>query len=107
MNWSAKLVWKTDDPQLGKRLRASFESPDANKRVPIDVSVHVAVEKPLSLVARCAMVSMWICSRNTLWKLRANTAHTGDTAGTVRQAGWLVYKLDTLQGQHGWPTMVR
>jgi U32 family peptidase len=46
-------VWKTDDPQLTKRLRRSFESTDPQKRVDIDVHVEVAVGQPISIRATC------------------------------------------------------
>lgn len=49
-----KSVWKTDDPRLGKRLRASFEGPDARRRVPISLDVHVAVGAPAKLTATSA-----------------------------------------------------
>lgn len=32
-------LWKTDDPQLTKRLRRSFDAVDPRKRVPVDVHV--------------------------------------------------------------------
>ncbi len=49
-----KSVWKTDDPKLGKRLRATFESPDARKRVDVDVNVDVSVDQPVRLTVTCA-----------------------------------------------------
>jgi U32 family peptidase len=49
-----KQVFKTDDPRLGKRLRASFEAADHHKRVGITVELEVAVGHSLRLTVRCA-----------------------------------------------------
>jgi len=45
-------VFKTNDPQLTKRLRRSFETSDPVKRVSIDLNVDVAVGQPLVVTAR-------------------------------------------------------
>ncbi len=47
-------VWKTDDPQLSKRLRHSFENIDPQKRIDVDVSVSASVGRPLTLIAECS-----------------------------------------------------
>lgn len=46
-------IWKTDDPQLTKRLRRSFESADPVKRVDIDLQVDVSVGAPIRITAIC------------------------------------------------------
>lgn len=45
-------VWKSDDPALNKRLRASFEVADPAYRRPIDLHVHAAAGQPLRLDAK-------------------------------------------------------
>lgn len=47
-------VWKTDDPRLNKRLRATFEGPDSQRRVPLDVHVTAVVGEAPSLNATAA-----------------------------------------------------
>jgi U32 family peptidase len=47
-------VWKTDDPQLTKRLRRSFESADPQKRVCVDLHCEVSPGQPLRIHARCS-----------------------------------------------------
>jgi U32 family peptidase len=42
-------VWKSDDPALNKRLRASFEVADPAYRRPIDMRVHAIAGEPLRL----------------------------------------------------------
>lgn len=49
-----QTVWKTDDPQLNKKLRASYSGADPVRRLPIDLEIRAAVGEPLQLVARLA-----------------------------------------------------
>ncbi|MEZ6127334.1 MAG: DUF3656 domain-containing protein [Planctomycetaceae bacterium] len=44
-------VWKTDDPRLNKRLRATFEGPDVRRRVPLDVAVDAIAGRRLRIRA--------------------------------------------------------
>ncbi len=46
-------IWKTDDPQLTKRLRRSFESADPVKRVDVEVDVNVSVGSTIKIQATC------------------------------------------------------
>ena len=51
-------VWKTDDPQLNKRLRQSFAHDPEVPRIPIDITVSGRVGEPLRVP--CPMVrSSW------------------------------------------------
>ena len=45
-------LWKTDDPELNRRLRQSFTSVDAGHRVPLDFTVTAAVGRPLRVACR-------------------------------------------------------
>jgi len=44
-------VWKTDDPRLNKRLRATFEGPDARRRVALDIDAYAVAGSPLRIRA--------------------------------------------------------
>jgi U32 family peptidase len=44
-------VWKTDDPQLSKRLRKTFETSQPQRRSPVAFNVNAAVGQPLRIVA--------------------------------------------------------
>ena len=44
-------IWKTDDPELTKRLRKTFEG-TPHRRVRLDVEVRAVADEPLSLVGR-------------------------------------------------------
>lgn len=46
-------IWKTDDPRLNKRLRATFDLADARRRVAVDIQVTAAVGERLRISAQC------------------------------------------------------
>jgi putative protease len=46
-------VWKTDDPELSRRLRKSFEGP-SHRKVILDISVRAVAGEPLELTGRTA-----------------------------------------------------
>jgi putative protease len=45
-------IWKTNDPELDKRLRQSFAGETPKFQRPIEIEVHGLAGKPLTLVAR-------------------------------------------------------
>ena len=45
-------LWKTDDPELNRRLRQSFAGDTPKFQRPIEIEVHGLVGKPLTLIAR-------------------------------------------------------
>jgi putative protease len=45
-------IWKTDDPELDKRLRQTFEGDAIRYQRPIEIEVHGLAGKPLTLIAR-------------------------------------------------------
>ncbi len=47
-------VWKTNDPELDRRLRQTFEGGQIRFRRPIDIEVHGHAGTPLTLLARDA-----------------------------------------------------
>lgn len=49
--YAGQTVWKTDDPQLNKRLRQSFSGQDPRRRLPLDMTVHAVVGQPLRIAA--------------------------------------------------------
>jgi putative protease len=65
--WRGQQIWQTDDPQLTKRLRATFSQADPTRRVAIDLAVRAAVGEPVTVVATCAdgasasLVSEHVC----------------------------------------------
>jgi putative protease len=80
-------VWKTDDPELDKRLRQSFTGRlEPRKRVPIDLLVQGRVGEPLELRAGTAMVKSTIALQAartaplTPEKLREHLGRFGESA---------------------------
>ncbi len=49
-----QTVWKTDDPELTRRLRRSFEGPP-NRKVALDIEAHAIEGEPLRLLGRTAI----------------------------------------------------
>ena len=45
-------IWKTDDPQIDRRLRKTFAGGRAQRRVPLDLTVEAAVGRKLCVTAR-------------------------------------------------------
>ena len=45
-------MWKTDDPELNRRLRQSFAGDAPKFQRPIEIEVHGSAGKPLTLIAR-------------------------------------------------------
>jgi putative protease len=45
-------IWKTNDPELDKRLRQSFAGDAPKFRRPIEMEVHGGIGKPFTLIAR-------------------------------------------------------
>jgi putative protease len=52
--WIGQKAWKTDDPELTRRLRQSFTGPDPHRRLPLDLVVEAAVAAPLRITGRAA-----------------------------------------------------
>lgn len=52
--WSGQQIWKTDDPQLTRKLRQTFSSGKPQRRVAVDLKVFAAVDKPLRIEGSAA-----------------------------------------------------
>jgi putative protease len=46
---SGQIVWKTDDPELQRRLRKTYGGPKPARRVPLDLVVEASVGRPLRI----------------------------------------------------------
>jgi len=95
---AGQQLWKTDDPQLTKRLRQTFTSADPIRRVPLDLVVHAAVGEPLRIIGRTATGRT--CEVISLEPLRPATRHPLSLELLRKQLGRLggtVYELRELQ----------
>jgi putative protease len=52
--YAGQKAWKTDDPQLTRRLRQTYAGPDPQCRVPLDLAVEARVGSPLLVTGRAA-----------------------------------------------------
>ncbi|MFO0868387.1 MAG: DUF3656 domain-containing protein [Pirellulales bacterium] len=52
--WPGQHVWKTDDPELTRRLRSSYTQADPQRQLPVDLEVTAAVGQPLRVRATTA-----------------------------------------------------
>lgn len=88
-------VWKTDDPELTRRLRATFSGKHPLRRVPLDVVVRAAAGQPLRVECRAASGAAAIVEtaaplaaaiRHPLTEelLRAQLGRLGDTVYELR-----------------------
>lgn len=93
-----KSVWKTDDPRLAKRLRASFEGPDANKRLKLSVHVSVAPGSCLNVKATCADgISVAFNSEHIAEAARKHSLTLETLQQQFSRLGGSVYELDRLE----------
>jgi putative protease len=57
-------VWKTDDPELSRRLRRSFEGPPSRK-VELDIEVRAVSGEPLSITGRTSIGTLATAETDT------------------------------------------
>jgi putative protease len=93
-------VWKTDDPELSRRLRKTFAGPDPQRRVDLDIEVRAAVGSPLRITARAA--SGAACSLESVELLEEARKHPLSADLLREQLGRLggtVYQLRQLEAR--------
>jgi len=94
-------VWKSDDPALNKRLRASFDVADPACRRPIDVTVTAIAGKPLRITAKMLlsdeqMASTDITSEQPLQTARNRPASEELIREQLSRLGGTPFQLGTL-----------
>lgn len=91
-------VWKTDDPELTAKLRASYTSADPIRRVPIDLDVQVIPEQPLRIAAKLPNGSMvQVASEVPLQVARKHPLTEEALREQFSRLGHTVYELRALQ----------
>ncbi|MDA0831728.1 MAG: DUF3656 domain-containing protein [Planctomycetota bacterium] len=92
---TGQSLWKTDDPQLTKRLRKTFTGSQSQRRVPVDIAVHAETGKSIVLSANTATgVTATVTSEQplaraekhplTIEMLREQMSRLGKTAYELR-----------------------
>lgn len=90
-------IWKTDDPALNKRLKASYQSVDTKRRVPLRIQISVAVGNPIKLSAfadNAAVVELQ--SEHIVEEARKHPVTLEVLQQQFGRLGATVYQLDDL-----------
>lgn len=86
-------AWKTDDPELTRRLRATFSGPP-RRRVDLDVAVHAVAGEPLALEGTTATgLSARVAADEPLAVARSRPTTVDDLRAQVDRLGDTVYVL--------------
>jgi U32 family peptidase len=90
-------IWKTDDPELTRRLRRSFEGPP-NRKVGVDFSVVAAAGLPLEITAVAATGGRaTVRSEAPLATAQSQPADRGLFATQLGRLGGTIYQLGRLE----------
>ena len=90
-------IWKTDDPRLNKRLRASFEGRDSRRRIAVDVQVTAIAGECVSIQATAANgATCHISSESPLEVARKHAASAEQFREQLSRLGASIFKLRTL-----------
>jgi putative protease len=90
-------IWKTDDPRLNKRLRASFEGRDPRRRVAVDVHVTAIAGECVSVRAKAENGSTCqVSSAAPLEVARKHAVTTDQLREQFSRLGATVFELRNL-----------
>lgn len=96
---SGLQVWKTDDPQLTKRLRKTFQGADPQKRVPVDIEIVVAEAEPIALRAKLGSHVCSVFHEHLPEKARKHPVSREVLEKQLGRLGGSVYYLRNLQAE--------
>jgi putative protease len=89
-------VWKTDDPELTRRLRRSFEGPPVRK-VDLDLRVHAVADQPLRITAKSTVgATAAVQSIDPLARAETRVADVELFRAQLGRLGGTVYRLREL-----------
>ncbi len=90
-------VWKTDDPELTRRLRKTFEGPP-NRRVDLDLRIAAIAGEVLRIEARTSTgLSAMVESNETLAAADARPADEALLRAQLGRLGGTIYQLGRLE----------
>jgi putative protease len=93
-------LWKTDDPEIARRLRKSFSGATPQRRVPLEVSVEAAVGRPLVIEARASSgAHCRLESPQALEEARKHPLTAEMLAEQLGRLGGTVYQLQRLDAR--------
>ena len=85
-------AWKTDDPELSRRLRASFEGP-SRRKIDLDLTVRAVAGEPLAIQGRAANVSISVVAHGPLRPAERLPATTDALRAQCERLGGTAYQL--------------
>jgi putative protease len=98
--WPGQQIWKTDDPELTRRMRRSYTNADPQRRVPVTLSVRAAVGEPLCVRARTATgATCEVLSDEPLAAARQHPITRELLEEKLGRLGGTVYELDRLEAE--------
>lgn len=98
--WPGQEVWKTDDPELARRMRKTYTNADPQRRVPVDVHVRAAVGEPLRVQVRAATgAACELVSDDPLAAARQHAATAEFLRDKLGRLGGTVYELRQLEAE--------
>jgi putative protease len=93
-------VWKTDDPQLTRRLRKTYAAPRSRRRVPLDLTVEASVGGRLCIAARAdSGAACRIESPHVLAEARKHPLTAEVLAEQLGRLGGTAYELRRLEAR--------
>jgi U32 family peptidase len=98
--WPGQQIWKTDDPELTRRMRRSYTNADPQRRVPVSLSVRAAVGEPLCVRARTATgATCEVLSDEPLSAARQHPITRELLEEKLGRLGGTVFELDRLEAE--------
>jgi putative protease len=98
--WPGQQIWKTDDPELARRMRRSYTDADPQRRVPVMMNVRAAVGEPLRVLARAATgATCEVLSDEPLSAARQHPVTHELLQEKLGRLGGTVYELGRLEAE--------
>jgi putative protease len=103
---AGQRVWKTDDPELSRRLRRTFEGPPSRK-VSLDFEVHAIAGEPLRIAGRTETgLSAFVESTDTLSPAESRPADESLFRTQLGRLGGTIFELGHVEATIGGGPMV-
>lgn len=97
--YTGQKLWQTDDPQLNKRLRQTFQSADPIRRVPIDIEVQIRLGEPLRMSVQSSDMAKMDCQHEHVPQIAQRHPLDFETLRKqLSRLGATVYELRELKG---------
>jgi putative protease len=98
--WRGQQIWQTDDPQLTKRLRATFHAADPRRREPVELWVRAVVGEPIAVRAATADgTRVEVASEHKPVPARKHPADAALLAEQFSRLGGTAYELGRLHAE--------